>query len=75
MLIEQEAWYATSQCERVQYQGQYVAIYQGNVIDADADRIALVKRVRTQYPGAPIPILAAEEEMLPELIVHSQQFV
>ncbi|MCB0084398.1 MAG: hypothetical protein KDE47_25835 [Caldilineaceae bacterium] len=74
MLVEQEAWYAMSQREREQYQGQYVAIYQGNVVDADEDRIALVKRVRTQYPGSPIPILAAEEEMLPEFVVHSQHF-
>lgn len=74
MLLEQEAWYATPQSEREQYLGQYVAIYQGHVIDADEDRIALVKRVRAHYPGAPIPILAAEEEKLPELVVHSQEF-
>ena len=33
-----------------QYPGEYVAVYQGKVIDHDADQVALVGRVDERYP-------------------------
>lgn len=33
------------------YLGQYVAIYQGQLVDHDADPIVLLRRVRAKYPN------------------------
>lgn len=33
------------------YLGQYVAIYQGRLVDHDADAIVLLQRVRAKYSG------------------------
>jgi hypothetical protein len=38
------------------YPGQYVAIYQGRVIDHDEDQLALFLRVDERYPQAPLLI-------------------
>jgi len=35
-----------------QYKDQYVAVYQGKVVDHDADRVALVMRLDRAYPDA-----------------------
>lgn len=33
-----------------QYEGQYIAMHQGNVIDTDTDELALFLRIRKAYP-------------------------
>jgi hypothetical protein len=38
------------------YPRQYVAVYQGQVVDHDADQLALFLRVDEQYPQAPLLI-------------------
>ncbi|MFN3423000.1 MAG: DUF5678 domain-containing protein, partial [Armatimonadota bacterium] len=35
------------------YEGKWVAVYQGKVVDSDADRKALIKRVFAQYGIVP----------------------
>ena len=44
------------------YPGQYVAVYQGRVVDHDADQLALFLRVDEGYPHAPLLI----KQILPE---------
>ena len=34
-----------------QYEGHYVAVHQGKVIDHDADKVALAIRIDATYPG------------------------
>jgi hypothetical protein len=38
------------------YAGRYVAIYQGQLVDYDADQLTLYRRVSQQYGDAPILI-------------------
>lgn len=33
------------------YEGQHVAIVEGQLVDYDADSVALYKRIRQKYPG------------------------
>ncbi len=44
------------------YPGQYVAVYQGRVVDHDTDQLALFLRVDEGYPQAPLLI----KQVLPE---------
>lgn len=44
------------------YLGQYVAIYQGELVDHDADQEALFFRVREQYPNQ----VVLQRQVLPE---------
>ncbi len=56
---EEAAWYAMPLAQKMRYQGQYVAIHHGQVIDSDVDRRTLYVRVRQRFSHAPIPILNA----------------
>ena len=51
-----------------QYLGQYVAIYQGQVVDHDQDPIALLRRVKKQYPNQ--VVLRRKVEKRPEPVLH-----
>lgn len=75
MLEEQNSWYARSVQERQQYQGKYVAIFHGKVIDHDVDRSVLLHRIREKYGKAAIPILSAQQFSIPEYIIHRPQIV
>jgi hypothetical protein len=46
----------------VKYPGEYVAIYQGQVIDHDTDQLALFLRIDEQFPHTPVLI----QQVLPE---------
>lgn len=75
MLAEQEAWFAQPERERARYHGQYIAIRQGQVIDQDVERRTLLRRVRTQFGSAPIPIISGDDDTVLELVIHSPQQV
>ncbi|MFP4394315.1 MAG: DUF5678 domain-containing protein [Anaerolineales bacterium] len=68
---EQAAWYALPAEEREGYQGEYVALHQGQVVDHDADQRALYIRIRERYGRAPVPILPADQEQPPTFVIHS----
>lgn len=46
-----------------QYANQYVAVHQGSVVDHDHDKVALLMRIRKQYPNQVVLI----RQVLPEL--------
>ena len=71
----QMAWYRHTDDERQQYSGQYVALYQGDVIDSDVDRQTLSRRVRQQFGRRPIPIIPAEQSELPIVTFHSPRLI
>lgn len=54
-----------------QYLHQYVAIYQGQVIDHDADQLRLLTRIDRQYPATPILIRKVEPNLPQPLRVRS----
>ena len=68
---EQAAWYALPAEERKCYQGEYVALHQGKVVDHDPDQRGLYIRIRERYGRAPVPILPADQEQPPTFVIHS----
>ena len=60
---------------RDKYLGQYVAIYQGELLDHDVDQVALYLRVKGQHPGEFIWIAPVGEEPEETYILRSPHFV
>lgn len=56
------------------YPGQYVAIYQGRVIDHDEDQLALFLRVDERYPQAPLLIKQVLSEPEEVYVLRSPRF-
>ena len=50
MLEEQEAYERLRETILAQYEGEYVAIHGGQVVDHDREEMALVKRIQMNYP-------------------------
>ncbi len=53
------------------YLGQYVAIYQGQVIDHDFDPVALHQRLAAQYAGKVVLSRKVQEDAIPVLQMRS----
>jgi hypothetical protein len=58
--VEAEAWQKIPAAERSRYQGQFVAVHQGLVIDHDSDRLQLYRRVHRQLGDTPVLITPAD---------------
>ena len=58
-----------------QYPGQYVAIYNGQLIDHDRDQITLFQRVKQKHPGEFIWIAPVYEKPIEEYVIRSPRFV
>jgi len=66
LIAETKAWYNLPAIERQRYNGQFVAVYNKQVMDSDSDRLALFHRIRQQFGqktvliteggNAPIPV-------------------
>ena len=54
--------------------GQYAAICNGALVDSDADRAALARRVRRQYGNAAVLITRVEPEPEREFTLRSPRF-
>lgn len=63
MLREQEAYRSMHSDLLRKYEGDFVAVYHGVVVDHDADELALSMRVRQQQPDAVILI----RQVLPQV--------
>ncbi len=75
MAREEEAYQALHPELLKKYAGQHVAIYQGQLVDHDADAETLYLRVRRAYPDVFVlitPVLATAEE---EYVVRSPRFM
>ncbi|MEZ4657928.1 MAG: hypothetical protein R2911_10180 [Caldilineaceae bacterium] len=72
---EQESWYTRTDAERAKYAGSFVALYQGQLVDYDADQRALYLRIRKRFESAPIPIIPAAQTSMPELVIRSPKLV
>ena len=56
------------------YLGQYVAIYQGKLVDHDVDPVALHKRVTARYPGKVVLSRKVGDDAEPILHMRSPRF-
>ena len=54
-----------------QYANQYVAVHQGSVVDHDNDKVALVMRIRKQYPNQVVLIRQVLSELPKPFIFRS----
>ena len=71
---EMEA-YRTMHAELKQrFLGEYIAIHNGELVDHDADRRALSRRVRQKYGSVAVLITPVEEEPEREFLMLSPQF-
>ncbi len=69
MMAREEAAYRTLHMELMNsYAGEYVAIYQGKLIDHDQDEIALLRRLDAHYPEE--VVLMKQVRPLPEPELH-----
>jgi len=57
------------------YPGQYVAIYNEEVVDHDSDQVALYLRVKARYPGQFVWIAPIKETAVEEYVIHSPRSV
>lgn len=57
------------------YEGQYVAIYQGNLIDHDDDITALAVRIDEAYPDEIVLIKQVLAEADQELVIRSPRLI
>ena len=71
IVAETEAWYRLPPAERHRYQGKYVAVYQGQVIDSDADRLTLYHRVRQKFGRQTVLITEGGDQPVPVYRVRS----
>ena len=58
-----------------QYLGQYVAMYQGNIIDYDQDVVTLSKRMAQQLPSETVLIRRVEQQKECILTMRSPRFL
>jgi hypothetical protein len=68
---EQEAYLAMHAELKQKYLGQHVAIYEGKLVDRDADAGALFQRVRQRFGHAPVMICEVTEQAIPEYVIRS----
>ena len=71
LFTEQEAWFAQPTEEKLRYQGEFVAVRDGSVVDHDPSQRSLYLRVRERFGQQPIPILPASQSALREFSFHS----
>jgi hypothetical protein len=57
------------------YPGQYVAIHNEEVVDHDADQVALYLRVKARYPGQFVWIAPVKETAVEEYVARSPRSV
>lgn len=57
------------------HEGQYVAIHGGQLVDADADEIALLRRINARYPDDIVHIRRVTRGPDRELRIYSPRLV
>ena len=73
--LEQQSFVAQHDALLRTYAGQYIAMFQGCVIDHDVDRVALSLRVRNQYGNQPVLITMVRAEILQDIVVRSPRLL
>lgn len=71
IVAETEAWYRLPPEERLRYEGKFVAVYNGQVVDSDPERLTLYLRLRERYGRQPILITEGGDHPIPVYRVRS----
>ncbi|MCE7988637.1 MAG: type II toxin-antitoxin system RelB/DinJ family antitoxin [Caldilinea sp. CFX5] len=76
LMTQEEIAYRLLHAELLaQFEGKFVAIYRGQVIDSDSDQLALVRRVAESHPNQVVLIRQVLGRPEPELRLRSPRFV
>ena len=73
LMLEQHNWFARPRQERQQYAGQYVAVYEGQIVDSDQQQRQLYLRIRDRFGRKPVLLIQADLEQTPIYTVHTPQ--
>ncbi len=68
---EQAAYERLHESLLTTHEGQYVAVHRGKVVDADADKMLLVRRINVRYPSEVVHIRQVNREPERELRIYS----
>ncbi len=60
--VEQRLYEKQHQQLLVEYAGQYIAMYHGELVDSDADGASLSRRIRARFGNAPVLITPVLDE-------------
>ena len=71
IVAETEAWYGLPLEERKRYEGVFVAVYNGQVVDSDPNRLTLYHRVRQRFGRQTILITEGGDYPIPVYQVRS----
>ncbi|MFQ5614977.1 MAG: DUF5678 domain-containing protein [Anaerolineales bacterium] len=71
--IKREAryWYSRPMEERQPYLGEFVAVYNNQIVDHDRDLRSLYLRVRKKFPNRPVLLVEAGAQAPPEFTIRS----
>lgn len=72
--VETDAWYALPAPKRQTYQGQYVAVYGGKIVDSDRVRLTLFHRLRQTVGSEPFLIIEGGSAEMPTYQVSSVRY-
>ena len=73
LMLESKAWYALPAAERLAYEGQFVAVLDGRIIDSDNEQMTLYLRVRDKYGKRPVLIIQGGDQPVPVYHIRSPQ--
>ena len=75
-MAREEAAYQTMYDElKTKYAGEYVAIFNGQLIDHDSDELALLRRLDAQYPDDIVLMRKVSAEPEPDLRMRSPRLI
>lgn len=69
--VEQRLYEKQHQQLLVEYAGQYIAMYHGEVVDSGADDAELSRRIRSRFGNAPVLITPVLDEPIQTFVVRS----
>lgn len=72
---EETAYQAMHSDLFAQYPYQFVAIFQGKLVDHDQDIVALSQRINTNFPDETVLITDVLPEVAPEIMVRSPRLI
>ena len=75
MFLEEEAYQTMHHELMVQFVGQYVAIFQGKVVDNDQDEMALLDRINARFPQQIVLLKQVQPLPEPDIFVRSPRLI
>jgi hypothetical protein len=69
--VEAKAWYAMPVETRTQYQGIFVAVYNGEIVDSDRNQRTLYLRAKERFGREPVLLVEGGDQPMPTYQSHS----